>query len=116
MTPTPGGIRSACSPDLGKLLAVVTLVAAVSLSAQYGFAQTTSEPVTVDSVTIAGLRSLTQQQILAHLRTTPGQPFDQGTVQKDIDTLGELKLFRSGSIKVDLKMVEGKSAHAARGT
>jgi outer membrane protein assembly complex protein YaeT len=109
MTPTYSGSGAAVLPAWNKLLAVVSLALALGLSVQHGLGQTPgADAPVVESVTVVGLRSLTQQQITGHLRTVVGQPLNPGYVQEDLRELGNMKLFRS--IKVDYQEVPGSRA------
>jgi outer membrane protein assembly complex protein YaeT len=109
MTPTDRCSSSASRPAWGRLLALVAVVAALALSAQHGLGQTTpSQPKVVDSVTIVGLRTLTQQQLTSTMRTQPGRTYNPGDIQEDMRMLGERKIFRS--LKYREEIVEGTNA------
>src|SRR5580704_6006971 len=100
MKSADGSIGSAAARARGTLLALMSLLTALTLSASSAFGQNTAEPVpTVDSVSIVGLHAFTQDQVTSRLRTRPGQPFSHSNIQEDIRALGDMKLFRPGSIR-----------------
>ena len=70
MKPTNGGFPSTLWPAWGKLLAVLSAVTTLSLTAQYGFGQTINEPLQVESVSIVGLRSLSQRTLISTGKST----------------------------------------------
>lgn len=78
------------------LLRRAALAALISASAQTIFAQQQqrqSSPRLVESVNVVGNRRLTDAEILKHVKTRAGNPYDPEQVQRDLQTLVNLGVF-----------------------
>ena len=75
---------------------LLTLAALITLAAPPAPAQRQRRrpaPRLVESVNVAGNRRLTDAEILGHLETRPGEPYDEARVMRDLRALGDLGVF-----------------------
>ncbi len=80
------------------------VVLGVLLCGMAGFAQSTSAPsgrVVVGDVLVQGNRLIPTQQVMAQIKTRPGAPYSEETVQEDVRTLVASRQF--ASVKADYR-------------
>ncbi|MCC6420188.1 MAG: outer membrane protein assembly factor BamA [Gemmataceae bacterium] len=82
------------SPAWYRLLVLAGLVAAAGLLASTAWAQAPQEPVLVGDVVVHGLRTISQDQVKAHLKTIPGREYNQAVLEDDIRRLAETRWFQ----------------------
>lgn len=70
----------------------------LSLTILTAFSQRSSR--LVESVDVQGNRRLSDVEILSHVKTRPGEPFDHKQVMRDLQTLVDLRLFDRAGTRV----------------
>lgn len=91
-----------CRLPLARLAALAALICATAPSA---FARQQGQPMPtpprlVESVGVVGNRRLTCEEILTHVKTRPGEPYDAEQVQRDLQALAGLGVFHRDGLRV----------------
>jgi outer membrane protein assembly complex protein YaeT len=78
-----------------KALLVLGLLAAVLPLARPGLAQSPAEPLFVSDVVIHGTRTISPEQVKAHLKTRAGREYSASVLEEDLRRLAETRWFKN---------------------